>query len=94
MANIKSSQKRAKQNEKRNELNSAKKSTIRTFEKKLRASVKASKLDVAKDLYKTFCSLIDKATKTNLVHKNKADRKKSRLAALLKNAAISSAKTN
>ena len=84
MANTKSAQKRATQNEKKRELNHSKKSTIRTFEKKVRSSVTSSNIDVAKDLYRTFCSLIDKAAKTNLVHRNKANRKKARLASFIK----------
>ena len=60
-----------------------KKATIRTLEKKVRDSLIQNKKKEANAHYKTFTSLIDKAAKRNIVHANKASRKKSRLALLI-----------
>ena len=69
-----------RQNETRNELNSQKKSAVRTAEKKIVKAVEIKNWEDADSAYTKFSSLIDKAAKTNLFHKNKAARKKSRLA--------------
>ena len=63
-----------------------KRSAVRTLEKKVRFSLSEKKKDDAMANYKTFCSLIDKAAKKNILHPNKASRKKSRLAGFLKKA--------
>ena len=83
MANITSAKKRARQSEKRRVQNQKKKAAIRTFEKKVRSSLILNKKEEANVHYKTFTSLIDKASKKNIVHANKASRKKSRLALLI-----------
>jgi len=75
-----------RQSAKRRLQNRSKISSVRTAEKKLRKLLTEKKVDEAKEVYKTFSSLIDKTTKTNLVHKNAAGRKKSRLSALIKSA--------
>ena len=61
-----------------------KKSAVRTLEKKVRRAVLEDEKEVGLASYRIFCSLIDKAAKTNVIHFNKASRKKSRLAALIK----------
>jgi len=73
-----------RQNTKRRAVNRTKKSSIRTSEKKIRKFTAENKIEDAKTALKSFFSLIDKASKTNLVHKNAASRKKSRLAQLIK----------
>jgi small subunit ribosomal protein S20 len=60
--------------------NRAKKSTIRTFSKKVLEAAKAGKADEVKKLHTTATSLIDKAAKGSTLHKRTAARKKSRLA--------------
>ena len=60
-----------------------KKAAIRTLEKKAHKSLVLNKKEEAKIHYRTFASLIDKAAKKNIVHANKASRKKSRLALLI-----------
>ena len=80
MPNLISAKKRMRQSEKRNELNRKKRSAVRTAEKKIVKAVDANKLDEANAAYQTYSSLIDKAAKTNIYHKNTAARKKSRLA--------------
>jgi len=46
---------------------------------KLRKAVKDARLDSNKENLKKAFSMLDKAAKTNLIHKNKASRLKSRL---------------
>lgn len=87
MPNIASAKKRARQNEKRRRKNQAQKSAMRTQEKKVRALVAEKKLEEAQKASQKLVSLVDKAAKTNLIHKNAAARKKSRIAHLLKKAA-------
>lgn len=87
MPNIASAKKRARQNEKRRRKNQAQRSAMRTQEKKVRALVAEKKLDEAQKASAKLVSLVDKAAKTNLIHKNAAARKKSRIAHLLKKAA-------
>ncbi len=81
MANIKSQEKRNKQNEKRRDRNAQVKSSIRTASKKVEKAVAAKQSpEAVKDLYVTFVSTIDKAAGVGVVHKNTAARKKSRIA--------------
>ena len=91
MPNIASAKKRTRQNEKRRQKNQAEKSAIRTQEKKLRALVVEKKLPEAQQAQNKLISLVDKAAKKNLIHKNAAGRKKSRIANLLKKAAAPAA---
>lgn len=79
MANIKSAKKKAKQAEKHNIANSQQKAKVRTYIKKTRALTEEGKLDDAKKVLKEAYSVLDKAAKTNLIHKNKASRLKSKL---------------
>jgi ribosomal protein S20 len=57
---------------------------IATMEKKLRAAVAANDEAAALDLLNKQFSVLDKAVKGGTFHKNKADRKKSRMALLVK----------
>ena len=84
MPTNKSALKRLGTSEKARIRNKARKSSIFTYEKKYRAAVEASEMDQARELFKKSCSLLDKAVKAGAIHRNKAERKKSRLAALLK----------
>ncbi|MCS6972720.1 MAG: 30S ribosomal protein S20 [Turneriella sp.] len=90
MPNTASAKKRARQNEKRRRHNQARKSAIRTQEKKVRALVAQKKLDEARLAAQKLASLVDKAAKTNLIHANAAARKKSRIARLINKAAAQS----
>ena len=83
MANIKSAKKKAKQSIKHKTANTQQKSKMRTYIKKTRTLTEEGKLDEAKEFLKTAYSVLDKAAKTNLIHKNKAARLKSKLAAEL-----------
>ncbi len=71
MANIKSKKKRHAQDEKKRVLNHSKNSEVRTRVKKTRAT------GDQKELVNVY-STVDKAAKKNRIHKNKANRIKSR----------------
>ena len=91
MPNIASAKKRTRQNEKRRLKNQAQKSAIRTQEKKVRALVADKKYDEAIKASQKLASLVDKASKTNLIHVNAASRKKSRITQLIKKASAAPA---
>lgn len=77
MPNIKSVKKDVIRSRQRNLRNQAVKSQIKTFVKKANAAIAANQ-DVAAALAKT-ASVVDKAAKRNIIHKNAAARRKSRL---------------
>lgn len=83
MARTPSAMKRHRQSEKRRLDNRAKKSMIRTFTKKALAAAEAGDFDAAAKYQKVVQSLVDKAAKSNTLHKNTAARRKSRLSARL-----------
>lgn len=80
MANIKSAKKRVLIAEARREKNAAARSRIKTALKKYEASLAAGvNKEETQALLVEVISLLDKAARTNLIHKNAAARKKSRL---------------
>ncbi|MDX1708357.1 MAG: 30S ribosomal protein S20 [Desulfobacterales bacterium] len=83
MANHKSAEKRARQNEKRRLRNKAVKTRIKHITKNVRlASAEESKQDAMAKM-KAAQSLIDKAVKKGVIHKKTAARKNSRLSKLV-----------
>jgi small subunit ribosomal protein S20 len=82
MANTKTGIKRAKTSAKARQRNKACKASLKTVEKRFR-SVAAKDALLSQETYKEVCSKLDKAAKTGKIHKNKADRKKSRLAKVI-----------
>lgn len=82
MPNIKSAIKRVKVTEAKTLQNTIKKSALKTSIKKCKEAITA-KSDVASDSYKSTTKALDKAVAKNLLHKNNAARKKSRLAKAL-----------
>ncbi len=86
MAHTLSAKKRIRQSAKRRAANNDKKSRVRTIEKKLRKLVAEKKMEEAEKAYSDFSSAIDKAAKAKVFHKNKAARKKSRIALFLNKA--------
>ncbi|HBM17179.1 MAG TPA: 30S ribosomal protein S20 [Lentisphaeria bacterium] len=82
MANTKTGIKRAKTSAKARQRNKACKASLKTVEKRFR-SVAANDAMLSKETYKEASSKLDKAAKTGKIHKNKANRKKSRLAKVL-----------
>jgi small subunit ribosomal protein S20 len=83
MPNIKSQEKRDRQNIKRASRNQAAKSKIKTLNKSFQSSVASNKVDEAKESMNEYFKALDKAAKTNTVHKNFAANKKSKAAKLL-----------
>lgn len=79
MANHKSSEKRARQDVKRNKRNTGTIAGVRTFEKSLRLAVGEKNKDKALEILKQFTSKIDKAAQKGAVHAKTAARKISRL---------------
>ncbi|HLA95794.1 MAG TPA: 30S ribosomal protein S20 [Pyrinomonadaceae bacterium] len=79
MANHKSAIKRVRQNTKRNEINRANRSKLRTQIKKLRGALSASDKAQSSELLNPTVSLIDKAVNKGILHRNAAARHKSRL---------------
>jgi len=77
MANIKSSAKRALLIEKSTSKNKAAKSLMKTNTKKFDAAVAEDNRDAAEAAFKTAVKTVDRAATKNLIHKNKAARKKS-----------------
>ncbi len=56
---------------------------LRTFDKKIRGLVEAGKSQEAETVFREFTTLLDRAGRTNLIHHKQADRRKSRMAAVL-----------
>jgi len=77
MANIKSSAKRALLIEKATGKNKAAKSLMKTNTKKFNAAVEEGDREAAEGAYKTAVKTVDRAATRNLIHKNKAARRKS-----------------
>ena len=80
MANIKSAKKRINTIRRQTEENKTVKSKINTYIKKYKASVDANDMETANKLYSETVSIIDSAASKNIIRKENADRKKSRLA--------------
>lgn len=81
MANIKSAIKRARQNVKLRQHNASARSMYRTYVKNVVKACESGNRESAVELYKKAQPIIDKAANKGLIHKNKAARIKSRLAA-------------
>ena len=79
MPNTKSAIKAARQNIKRRATNLAVLEKIQKATKKVKKAVAANKMDDAKAALKEAFAALDKAAKKNVIHKNNASRKKSRL---------------
>ena len=77
MANTKSSEKRVRQEEKRRLHNRAQRSRMKTAIKKVLTAPDAG---TAQEAFKETAALLDRFATRNLIHRNKAARKKSQLA--------------
>lgn len=80
MPNIKSAAKAMRQSAKRRVRNTAKKDAFKKAVKDVRKLIAAGKKTEAMDAMRKAMQALDKATKTRVIHKNTASRKKSRLA--------------
>lgn len=79
MANIKSAEKRIRQDVKRRERNRKYRSRMRTAMKKLRAAIDSGDAEAAQEQLKPTLSLIDSTARKGIIHGNTAARYKSRL---------------
>jgi small subunit ribosomal protein S20 len=79
MAVTKSAQKALRQQEKRNKLNNMYRKKIKDLVKKARALIAEKKTEEAKKLLPQIYKVLDKSAKTNVIKKNTASRKKSRI---------------
>ncbi len=84
MANHASAKKRAKQNPKRAKINTARKSRIKTFIKKIEAAILAGDKEAAAAAFKAAQPEIMRGVSKGVMHKKTASRKISRLSAKLK----------
>lgn len=84
MANIKSAKKRAIQAEKRRQHNASRRSMTRTSLKKVVAAIDAGDKAAAQTAFTAVQTVLDRMASRGLIHKNKAARHKSRLAAQIK----------
>jgi len=80
MANHKSALKRIRANEAKRLRNRYQHKTTRTFIKRLKSVTDKAE---AQELLKTVTSMIDKLAKKNIIHKNNASNKKSKLTKLV-----------
>ncbi len=79
MANIKSAIKRNRQNEKRRLHNRIFRGSARTFVNKARVAIASGDKDTAAEYVQAAVKALDKAAEKNIIHKNNAARRKSRL---------------
>ncbi len=79
MPNTASGIKRLRQNVKRNLRNRMRKSEINTFSKRVLAAIESGDKEQANVFMKITQKKLDKAIKTNILHKNTAARRKSAL---------------
>jgi len=84
MANTVQARKRARQSVERNKHNSSLRSMLRTAIKRVRQAVDAGDQTAANEVFRKATSVIDRVADKNIIHKNKAARHKSRLAAAIK----------
>jgi small subunit ribosomal protein S20 len=84
VANTKSAEKAARQSQKHRTGNVAQRSRMRSAIRKVTEAVTASKKVEAQQAFKEAMPLIDALVNKNIIHRNKAARHKSRLAAKVK----------
>ncbi|HMU82665.1 MAG TPA: 30S ribosomal protein S20 [Leptospiraceae bacterium] len=83
MANLRASKKDIRKTRKRNEQNSQSRARLRTLDKKIRTLVAEGKTEDAATAFKSYTQFLARAGQKNLIHHRQADRRKSRMAALL-----------
>ncbi len=84
MANSAQARKRARQSVARNQHNASMRSMMRTAIKRVRQAIEGGDQAVAQETLRKTTSIIDRVADKNIIHKNKAARHKSRLAAAVK----------
>ena len=89
MPNIKSQEKRDRQNIKRRTKNKLLKTRIKTDQKKLAEAVESKNIEEAEKNFNILSKHLDKAAKKSTVHKNFSANKKSKAAKLVNSIKIS-----
>ncbi|MEX2479714.1 MAG: 30S ribosomal protein S20 [Gammaproteobacteria bacterium] len=84
MANSPQARKRARQSEQQRKHNASRRSLLRTRIKQVIKAIDAGDKAVAEQAYATAVPIIDRMAGNDIIHKNKASRHKSRLAARIK----------
>ena len=84
MANTVQARKRARQAEKQRQHNAALRSEMRTALKKVQKAIAAGDKAAAQQVLQSSTSVLDSIADKRIIHKNKAARHKSRLAAQIK----------
>ena len=84
MANSPQARKRARQAQKHRLHNASRRSMLRTRIKQVIKAIESGDKNAAQAAYAVAVPIIDRMVKTDLVHRNKADRHKSRLNARIK----------
>lgn len=84
MANTPQARKRARQAEKRRRHNASFRSMVRTYIKKVGATIESGDYDKSMAVYNEAVPVIDRMASKGIIHKNKAARHKSRLNAAIK----------
>ena len=84
MANTKQAAKRAKQSVKRRGANVSLRTTLRTSIKKVTKAIESGDQAAAATALRTESAMLDRGARKGIIHKNKAARHKSRLAAQVK----------
>lgn len=79
MAHSKQAQKRIRQTERNRIVNKAKMTRLKSAMKKIMAAIEAGNKGEAQKLLNSVFATIDKAAKTDVIHKNTASRKKSQI---------------
>ncbi len=85
LANTRSAKKRIRITRKRTALNKSRKSEIKTYIKNFDLALENGNIDEAKELFKIIDKKLKRAAHKNVIHKNNASRKLSRLAKKLNN---------
>jgi len=84
MANHASAKKRVRRNERRSEINTARRSRIRTFIKKVESEITSGNAEGAKQALRAAQPELYKGISKGILHKNTVARKLSRLSARIK----------
>lgn len=80
MPNLKSSKKDIRRSAKLRDHNRGIRSRLRTLAKKVRST---EDTEARRDIARQYVAALDKAAKTGIIHRNKADRHKSDVAAII-----------
>jgi small subunit ribosomal protein S20 len=93
LANTKQAKKRVRQAEKHRQHNASMRSMLRTYIKKVAASITTGDQKIALAAMQEATPIIDRMVNKGIIHKNKAARHKSRLTAHIKKLGTTTAET-